>query len=251
MTIFKKIQYASLILLAACTTPDQKETELKRADSTTISSKTTLDTTENTKLKTQLISQGLTNIADVDPDILVDLKYSSTDNFFKKDVYGDLKEAFMQPDVATRLKKVNKALKNINPNYSLIIYDAVRPLSVQYVLWNALDSIPPSKRKAFVADPAQGSIHNYGCALDLSIYDRQIDSVLDMGTKYDYFGDLAYPRKEAAMLAKGLLDSAQVHHRQILRTAMKNEAFIPITSEWWHFNCTSLARAKKMYKIVK
>ncbi|MGR3810456.1 M15 family metallopeptidase [Jiulongibacter sp. NS-SX5] len=198
-----------------------------------------------------LIYQGLVDIQSVDPSIYVDLKYSTVDNFFEEDVYGDLTRAYLPKNVAEALKVVNNHLKSDSSHLRLWVFDAVRPHGIQRILWNALDSIPVANRRAFVADPERGSLHNYGCAVDLSIYDTHRDTLLDMGTKYDYFGYLAYPRKEAEMLASGSLNREQIGNRQLLRNVMRKGGFLPINSEWWHFNITTLANAKENYKLIQ
>ncbi|MFT7247348.1 MAG: D-alanyl-D-alanine dipeptidase, partial [Arcticibacterium sp.] len=137
------------------------------------------------------------------------------------------------------------------PKYRLLIFDAVRPHNVQRILWMALDSLPVNVRKAYVADPEKGSLHNYGCAVDLSIYDTQKDSLLDMGTTYDYFGYLAYPRKETEMLEKRLLSEGHIANREVLRSVMKGAGFRSIRSEWWHFNSTTLAFAQLNYPLIQ
>ena len=198
-----------------------------------------------------LIDQGLVDIQELDPSIYVDLKYSTTDNFFGEDVYQELTRAYLPPDVAEELKRANELLKLDYPDYRLWVFDAVRPHRIQTILWEALDTIPTLNRRAFVADPALGSLHNYGCAVDLSIFDTKADTLLDMGTKYDYFGHLAYPRKEEEMLLSGRLNEKQVANRKILRKIMWKAGFSPINSEWWHFNTTSLAQAKEKYKLIE
>jgi D-alanyl-D-alanine dipeptidase len=198
-----------------------------------------------------LLDQGLVDIQLVDSSLLVDLKYSTEDNFFGIDVYGELTKAYLPEDVALKLKAAHTYLKEENPGYRLLVFDAVRPHAVQKILWRTLDSIPPMNRKAYVADPAEGSLHNYGCAVDLSVYDVERDTLLDMGTKYDYFGDLAYPRKEDFFLSNGLLTLEQVKNRKTLRTVMERAGFMPITSEWWHFNSTTLNQAKDNYKRIE
>ncbi len=203
------------------------------------------------ELELTLQKQGLVDIQEIDSSIMVELKYSTTDNFFGQDVYGSLSAAYFQPDVAEKLKKAQLALKEINPSYSLLIYDGVRPHSVQKILWDKLDSIPPKTREAYVANPAKGSIHNYGCAADLTVFDAMADSTLDMGTKYDFFGYLAYPRKEQENLRNGTLTQRQVDNRLVLRNVMVKAGFMPITSEWWHFNSTSRGNAEKLYRIVQ
>jgi D-alanyl-D-alanine dipeptidase len=201
--------------------------------------------------ESSMINQGLLNIQKLDSSLIVDLKYSSADNFFGEDVYGILEDAYLQEKPAKALKKANEALKASHPHLRLIIYDASRPLEVQKVLWNKLDSLPPKRRKNFVADPAEGSIHNYGCAVDLSIFNSRTNEVLDMGTKYDFFGHLAYPRFENQMLKEGKLTLKQIENRVLLRNVMKSAGFESITSEWWHFNYYSRKKAKELYKIVQ
>jgi len=149
------------------------------------------------------------------------------------------------------LVKANKILKEKYPNYRLLVYDAARPLNVQHTLWNLLDSIPPIKREDFVANPDIASIHNFGSAVDLTVYDDVNKKPLDMGTKFDFFGDLAYPRLEDEMLIEGKLSKEQLANRIILREAMTSVGYMQIETEWWHFNAISRVRAKSLYKIVE
>lgn len=246
----KKLLFALFCFQAffACdTTKDTKKSTVIVADS--LANQIKKDSLPN--LEEILEKQGLVNIQEVDSSIRVELKYSTTDNFFEKDVYEDLTKAYLQPDVAEQLKEASKELQKQYPTYRLLVYDGVRPYRIQKVLWESLPAIPPKQREAFVANPEKGSIHNYGCAVDLTIFDTATDSTLDMGTKYDYFGDLAYPRKEPEMLRKKLLTQQQIDNRLVLRNAMKNADFMPITSEWWHFNATTLKQAERQYYIIK
>jgi len=202
-------------------------------------------------IEQKVLDQGLVDIQTVDPSLWVDLKYATTDNFFGENVYGDFKTAYLQPEPAQALKKAHDLLKKDHPTYRLLVYDAVRPRSVQYVLWEKLDSIPPKIRTNYVADPVKGSIHNYGCAVDLTLYDLESKQPLDMGTAFDYFGYLAYPRKEAEMLANGSLTPQQVANRVLLRNVMEAAGYESITSEWWHFNFHSRQVASRKYKLVE
>lgn len=254
----KPVHFLILIVFASlmgCTEEGSKETtEVIRTeeDIAPLKAEEAPEVPENDlNLKQSLINQGLVNIQEVDSELRVDLKYSTTDNFFGQDVYGSLTEAFAPKDIAEKLKAANSILQEVNSDYRLIVFDAVRPLSVQQILWDALDSIPVARRSAYVADPRKGSLHNYGCAIDLSIIDISKNSLLDMGTKYDYFGYLAYPRKEKEMLNGGQLTEQQVFNREILREVMTSSGFSTITSEWWHFNSTSLAKAKLNYRLIK
>ncbi len=200
-------------------------------------------------LEQQMIKQGLVNIQTIDSTIDVKLKYSTTDNFVKKDVYGDLENAYLQPDIAKKLAKASTSLRKNHPGYRLLIYDAARPNSVQYILWDALD-VPLRQKTQYVADPKIGSIHNFGCAVDLTVANEK-GVPLDMGTPYDFFGPLAYPRMESQMLAQGKLTKKQLENRQILRQAMTQAGFRQNTTEWWHYDGLSRKNARAKYGMIK
>lgn len=227
--------------------------EQKKVDTLTLKKDAVLTIVEPviSAIEQQMIDQGLVDIQTLDSTILVELKYSTTDNFVKTDVYGDLTRAYLQQKPAEMLAKANVFLKEKYPNYRLLVYDAARPLTVQHTFWDLLDSIPTKKRKDFVADPAVGSIHNFGSAVDLTVYDINTKSPLDMGTKYDYFGDLAYPRLESKLLKEGKLTKKQIANRIVLREAMQRAGYGRIESEWWHFNAMARIKAKSLYKIVE
>ncbi|KAA6439957.1 M15 family metallopeptidase [Dyadobacter flavalbus] len=203
-------------------------------------------------IEQKMIEQGLVNIQVIDPDIKVELKYSTTDNFIGKDVYGNLENAYLQPEMAQRLKKANTLLKQSHPGYKLLVYDAARPNSVQYDLWNALDNlkIPAKSKTQYVADPKIGSNHNFGCAVDLTVADEK-GIPLDMGTKFDFFGPLAYPRSEQEMLKKGKLSQKQIDNRKILRLVMTQAGFKTNPTEWWHFDGMSKSAARAKYGMIK
>ena len=201
-------------------------------------------------LEAAMQKQGLVDVQKTDPTILVDLKYSTTDNFVGKDVYGSLTRAYLQPMAARKFANASQYLQAKHPNLRLLVYDAARSRAAQWNLWNALPNLSERERRKYVADPRRGSIHNYGCAVDLTIATKD-GKPLDMGTKYDYFGPLAYPSQEAALLKAGKLTKPQVANRQILRTVMRQGGFSGIEYEWWHFNALSRERAKAMFQIVE
>ncbi|WP_421829475.1 M15 family metallopeptidase [Larkinella sp.] len=202
------------------------------------------------KLEQAMIRQGLVDIQTVDRTILVELKYSTTDNFVGKDVYGDLTRAYLQPMAAQKLAKASKLLQQKHPDLRLLVYDATRPRSAQWDLWNTLSHLPPNERGKYVSNPRNGSVHNYGCAVDLTLA-TQAGKPLDMGTKFDYFGELGHPDKELQLLKKGKLTQKQVENRRLLRSVMRTAGFSSLKTEWWHFNALSRAEAKKGYKIVE
>jgi D-alanyl-D-alanine dipeptidase len=202
------------------------------------------------ELEKTLISQGLVDIQTVIPEIRVELKYSTEDNFFKKDVYGDHVRCYLQPVVAEMLRKAQESLQKENPNFTLLVYDGVRPLSVQQILWDSLDK-PDSLKPLYVSDPKIGGLHNFGVAVDLTIFDTESGKPLDMGTPYDFFGYPAYPDRELEMLVEGKISRAQVANREILRKVMTGAGFTGIGSEWWHFNAFSRKEAGEKFQLIK
>lgn len=194
--------------------------------------------------------QGLVNVQTIDPSILVDLKYSTTDNFIGRDVYGNLTRAYLQPMAARKLAQASRYIQQANPNLRLLVYDAARPQRAQWALWNALPHMPERQRRQYVASPQEGSIHSYGCAVDLTLATAD-GRPLDMGTPFDFFGPLAYPSREAEQLRIGKLTKPQLANRQLLRTAMLRASFSRIEYEWWHFNALSRAEAKRTYRRVE
>ncbi len=193
--------------------------------------------------------QGLMEVTEQVPNVLVVLKYATTDNFMKKDVYGCLTHAYLQKETIAKLKKAQQILEKDHPGYHLLIYDAARPLSKQWELWNTLTEYAPEKRKTYVADPKEHSIHNYGSAIDLTVADEK-GKPLEMGTKFDFFGEMAYPNQEARLLKAGKLSQKAIDNRLILRKAMTQAGFTGIEYEWWHFNAFSRKTAKQMFQVI-
>jgi len=206
--------------------------------------------TKISNFERKFIDRGLVDVQKLDPTIKVDLKYSTTDNFIKKDVYGDLERAYLQPMAAEKLIKANKFLKQEKPNYTLLVYDGARPRSVTKIFWARMSHLPYNRREDFVADPAKGSIHNFGCAVDLTIADER-GRALDMGTIFDFFGQEAEPRREAAMLKAGKLTPQQLENRKLLRRVMKKAGYTFIETEWWHYNAMSREKAKVQYGFIE
>jgi D-alanyl-D-alanine dipeptidase len=192
----------------------------------------------------------LVDIQELDPTLLVELKYSTTDNFMKMDVYGDLETCYLRKVPAEMLEKAHSILKETHPDLRLLIYDGLRPRSIQWILWNTLNDVPESERSNFVANPKSGSIHNFGAAVDLTVAHKN-GTPLDMGTHYDYFGDLAFPRLEDSLIVVGDLTIEQVNNRLILRDAMTQAGFSPITTEWWHFDSFPYKETKRKFSIIE
>jgi zinc D-Ala-D-Ala dipeptidase len=151
--------------------------------------------------------------------------------------------------VAQMLAQAQQTLTAKQPGYTLLVYDAARPLHIQQRMWDTLRNRPLDRSK-YVSNPANGgSLHNYGAAVDLTIADST-GTPLDMGTPYDFFGPAAHPAKEAQLLADGKLSAQQVANRQLLRAAMRSGGFFGITTEWWHFNACTRAVAMQRYAVI-
>lgn len=195
----------------------------------------------------KLQDMGLINIQDSISEILVDLRYAGTDNFLGINFYGELNNAFMQPACYYKLKSAYEILQNNKPGYTFLIYDAVRSIQAQQLMWDSL-KVPANKKFWYVADPAKGSIHNYGMAVDLTLVDDN-GLILDMGTEFDYFGELAFPNKTEYFYKTGELNEEQYLNRNLLINIMEKAGFTVSKTEWWHYNATSLQNAKEKYTI--
>lgn len=202
---------------------------------------------DTSELEKQLIAQGLVDLHSVDPSIQVSLAYATTDNFLNENVYGELTRCYLQPVVAEMLAEAQRLLKAERPDWSLLVFDGVRPRSVQRKMWAIVKGTPQQK---YVAPPSSGSMHNYGAAVDLGLSDAQ-GAIVDMGTPFDFFGPLAQPRYEAQYLESGELTQEQLNHRLLLRNAMRQAGFHMIMSEWWHFNAFSREEVKQRFTPVE
>ena len=190
-----------------------------------------------------------TDVQRLAPDIQVELKYATANNFLNQRLYFSIDRAYLQPDVAERLARVQKALSQKHPGYHLCIYDALRPVSVQQKMWDALDSLPPVERAKFVSNPKNLSLHNMGAAIDLTLTDPN-GKALDMGAGFDDIRKIAYPCLEDSFLRTGQLTAAQIQNRLLLRNAMQAQGFRQLPTEWWHFNACSRPEAKRKYKVL-
>ena len=191
--------------------------------------------------------EDIVDIAQLNNRILVHLTYSTTDNFLHEDVYGDLQACYLRKEAAEKLDKAQSILEKKKKGFRFIVYDGLRPRNIQYKMWHVVKG---TTQQTYVADPEKGSIHNYGAAVDVSIVDDQ-GNLLDMGTPFDYFGDLAQPRYEKRFLKENKLTNTHIRNRTLLREVMQEAGFEGIEDEWWHFNAFSPAEVKRRYKIVE
>lgn len=156
----------------------------------------------------------------VDSTFTYDVKYSTPNNFTGKILYKTNK-VYLRKIAADSLSKANNYFIT-NYHHSIKIFDGYRPLSVQKFMW----SILPDDR--YVANPQKGSRHNRGAAIDLTLIDS-LGNELDMGTEYDNFTIKAHPDYQ-------FLPDNVKRNRKILSDGMQKFGFLPISSEWWHFD---------------
>ena len=170
----------------------------------------------------------LVELVKLDPTIRLDIRYATAKNFVGRVMYPEAR-AFLQRPVAEALISIQRGLKE--QGYGLLIYDAYRPWSVTKLFW---DITPPDKR-IFVADPAVGSVHNRGCAVDLGLYDLKTDREIEMPGAYDETSERSF-----VTYSGGTPD--QRAHRDLLRNAMERDgAFFVLPEEWWHYDYKDFA----------
>lgn len=167
-------------------------------------------------------STDLVELTSLDPSIKLDIRYASTQNFLGTPLYSQAR-AFLQRPAAEALVRVQRALAA--DGYGLLVHDAYRPWYVTKMFWDAT----PKDKHRFVADPAQGSRHNRGCAVDLTLYDLKSGRAVEMPSLYDEMSERAYPDYAGG-------DVAARTHRDLLRRRMQAEGFDVYEFEWWHYD---------------
>ena len=164
----------------------------------------------------------LVELVKLDPTIKLEIRYATTNNFLGTKIY-DEPRAFMQRPAADALVRAHRALESLG--YGLLIHDAYRPWYVTKIFWDAT----PAAKKWLVANPAEGSKHNRGSAVDLTLYDLKTGKPVEMVSTYDESTDRAYAEYPGGT-------SLQRWYRELLRQAMEGQGFTVNPQEWWHFD---------------
>lgn len=170
----------------------------------------------------------LVDLVTLDPGFRLDIRYATTDNFMGAVMY-ERAQARLQRPAAEALARVQRGLAS--QGYGLLIHDAYRPWYVTRMFWDAT----LEAQRVFVADPANGSRHNRGAAVDLSLYELRTGRAVPMVSGYDEFSPRAYPFYPGGT-------SEQRWFRALLRRAMQAEGFTVYDAEWWHFDHESWRR---------
>jgi D-alanyl-D-alanine dipeptidase len=164
----------------------------------------------------------LAELIKLDPTIRLDVRYAKSNNFVGRPLYKE-ERAFMQRPAAEALVKAHRNLKQYG--YGLLIFDGYRPWRVTKLFWD----VTPAPLKKFVANPAQGSRHNRGCAVDLSLFDLKTGKEIPMPSEYDEMTDRAYPAYTGGT-------DEQRRTRDLLKQEMEKQGFAVFSIEWWHFD---------------
>ena len=208
---------------------------------------------------------GLVNIKDLDKTIIVDLKYSSEDNFVGEDMYGELVDAYFEKEFADRVAHAQRILQSRHPEYTLLIYDAARPISVQRYMHQLVQG---TEFEDFVADGTRGGRHNYGVAVDLTIVHKD-GTPLDMGAEFDEFSDAAavkgtpdtsdpktrsvdvYEAYILSLVAQDVISVEAANNRILLIEVMHEAGLVPYRREWWHFEeIMSMSETRNRYQLL-
>jgi D-alanyl-D-alanine dipeptidase len=168
------------------------------------------------------LKPDLVELIKLDPAIKLDIHYASANNFLGVPVYSEAR-AFLERPAAEALLRIDRKLHGMG--YGLLIFDGYRPWYVTKIFW---DATWPQDHP-YLADPAQGSRHNRGCAVDLTLFDLKTGQPVSMPSTYDEFSERAQPGYTGGT-------AEQRAHRDFLRKTMEGEGFTVYSTEWWHFD---------------
>ena len=168
------------------------------------------------------LESDLVELVTLDPTVALDVRYATTNNFMGEVFYSEPR-AFLQRPAAEALVRANRWLGE--RGYGLLVHDGYRPWYVTKMFWDAT----PEELRIFVANPANGSRHNRGCAVDLTLYDLETGTPITMTGGYDEMSPRSFPDYPGGT-------ARQRWHRELLRDAMEAQDFTVYEAEWWHFD---------------
>ena len=166
-----------------------------------------------------LENSGFIEVKKLDPSIRIDIRYATDSNFTHQKLYPVAK-CYLRLEAAESLRAVQRDLKKIG--LGLKVLDGYRPLSVQEKMWKIL---PDTN---YVANPAVGSRHNRGTAVDVTLVDS-LGHELQMPTGFDNFTDMAH--RDYMNLPENV-----IKNRELLDQLMERHGFVGLSTEWWHFD---------------
>lgn len=185
--------------------------------------------------------RGLVDILKLDSTIKSDIRYATENNFVGKVLYSTPFNVYAESKLANAVVNANRDLIAIKPGCSIIIFDAARPLSIQKEMFEVVKGTSNEKYVANPYEETPGGFHNYGMAVDLSIIDEN-GNLLDMGTDFDSFSELAHVGNELELLSEGRLSNAAYTNRMLLYYIMGKNGLLPYKYEWWHYQFTQCTK---------
>lgn len=226
---------------------------------------TTFVSAQESSVDKLMKSYNMVDITTLDRSILVELKYSTTDNFVGVDMYGDLERAYLEKEFAQKVVLAQSILKREHPNLTLLIYDAARPISAQRAMRRCVEG---SALESFVADGTRGGRHNYGVAVDLTIATKD-GTPLDMGAEFDEFSEASsvkgtpdtsdkssrtidvYRDYITELANRGIITYEAARNRILLVEVMCEAGLYPYRKEWWHYeDIMPMSSVRSKYRLL-
>lgn len=226
---------------------------------------TTFVSAQESSIDELMKSYNMVDITTLDSSILVELKYSTTDNFVGVDMYGDLERAYLERKFAQKVVLAQSILKREHPNLTLLIYDAARPISAQRAMRRCVEG---SALESFVADGTRGGRHNYGVAVDLTIATED-GTPLDMGAEFDEFSEASsvkgspdtsdkssrtidvYRGYITELANRGIITYEAAQNRILLVEVMCEAGLYPYRKEWWHYeDIMPMSSVRSKYQLL-
>lgn len=226
---------------------------------------TTFVSAQESSIDQLMKSYNMVDITTLDSSILVELKYSTTDNFVGVDMYGDLERAYLEKEFAQKVVLAQSILKREHPNLTLLIYDAARPISAQRAMRRCVEG---SELESFVANGTRGGRHNYGVAVDQTIATLDGEP-LDMGAEFDEFSEASsvkgtpdtndkssrtidvYRGYITELANRGIITYEAARNRILLIEVMYEAGLYPYRKEWWHYEeIIPMTSVRSKYKLL-
>ncbi len=226
---------------------------------------TTFVSAQESSIDKLMKSYNMVDITTLDSSILVELKYSTTNNFVGVDMYGDLERAYLEREFAQKVVLAQSILKREHPNLTLLIYDAARPISAQRAMRRCVEG---SELESFVADGTRGSRHNYGVAVDLTIATED-GTPLDMGAEFDEFSEASSVKETpdtsdkssrtidvyrgyiTELANRGIITYEAARNRILLVEVMCEAGLYPYRKEWWHYeDIMPMSSVRSKYRLL-
>jgi D-alanyl-D-alanine dipeptidase len=194
--------------------------------------------------------------------VFLDLRFANPRNFTGRELYGPLKSCYLHRAAAEKFMAALETLGKTHPELRVLIWDCLRPLSVQRALWKSLagtthqkrftdpDARPPEGEGESSVVARAAPIESYGLSISASLADQE-GRELDMGTDFGFFGEEAETSREKNLLGEGVLSETQLQNRKILRSTMEAAGFVPSLEEWWRFDALAPDQMRAHYRPVE